>query len=233
MRLLNQRDLDQAKAAEQKQVIDEGTKLAKRVDNLREVAADEETALGEFRKRTLEQIYAEINIEAKKLEFLKTAVGEYESRKKAALEPLAERENALEDAERWHQEREISIQQREKEVSNKEKFTRERQEMAIDALAAATSRDAASNAGLLHAEQTKANAERLLKDALVVQEQVEQKKKATESSFIHREETVALREKDVTIKESDLSVREKELADGWNLLKDREALHERTLKRTQ
>lgn len=233
MRLLNQRDLDQAKAAEQKRVIDEGAKLAKRVDNLREVAADEETALDEFRKKTLKQIYADINLEAGKLELLKTEVGEYENRKKAALEPLTEREDALEDTEKRYQEREISIKQHEEEVSNKERLARERQEAAVNALATATARDTASNIGLLQAEQTKANAERLLKDALVVQGQVEQKKKATESFLIHREEAVALRERDATIKESDLSAREEELADGWRLLRDREALHERTLKRTQ
>lgn len=68
MKLLAKSDIQKAKSIERQQLVNEGLKLAKRVDDLRDVVAQEEAALEKFRRERLKQIHKEIAIEQAKLE---------------------------------------------------------------------------------------------------------------------------------------------------------------------
>ncbi len=59
VKLLSKREIDVAKARDRQREIAEGTKLAQRVDGLRELAADEEKSLNDFRIKTLTAINEE------------------------------------------------------------------------------------------------------------------------------------------------------------------------------
>jgi len=60
MRLLKKSEISVAKAQEKRSEIEQGLQLAKRVDTLRQTAAEEEASLIEFRKKTVAQIHKEI-----------------------------------------------------------------------------------------------------------------------------------------------------------------------------
>lgn len=60
LRLLTKSDIAKAKATDRSLEIAEGVKLAKRVDTLREVAANEESSLTKFRTNTISEITKEI-----------------------------------------------------------------------------------------------------------------------------------------------------------------------------
>lgn len=70
MTLLKKVDVDQKKQAERQLEINEGKKLATRVDTLRELAAEEEKNLTEFRNRTVSLIQKEIDDEILKRDAL-------------------------------------------------------------------------------------------------------------------------------------------------------------------
>lgn len=68
MRLLAKSDINRKKSIERQQLIDEGLKLAKRVDDLREVVSQEEQALERFRRESIKEIHKQISIERARLE---------------------------------------------------------------------------------------------------------------------------------------------------------------------
>ncbi len=76
IRLLPKSEIDRAKALDRQREIDEGKKLATRVDGLRQTHAKEEAELQSFRSKTLAQIQLEINGEIERLENAKRKVKE-------------------------------------------------------------------------------------------------------------------------------------------------------------
>lgn len=62
MRLLARKDVDAAKALDRQREVDEGVKLAKKVDTLRELQAQEEASLLKFRDNSLTEIVGDINL---------------------------------------------------------------------------------------------------------------------------------------------------------------------------
>jgi hypothetical protein len=89
MRLLAKRDIDLKRAAERKSEIDEGIKLSRRVDSLREIQANEEASLHKFRTDTIAQINTEIVAQTKLRDSLCDEVKHLERRRQEALKPLA------------------------------------------------------------------------------------------------------------------------------------------------
>lgn len=118
MKLLSKSDIATAKAKDKRREIDEGLKIAQRVDSLRETQAMEEAALTKFRKETLIAINQEIVSETRKKNELLKEVSDLEDRKREALKPLDEAWNAVrakeeeltEYAHQLHQDREILSQ---------------------------------------------------------------------------------------------------------------------------
>lgn len=62
MKLLEKREIDKLKAIDRRKEIDEGIKLARKVDTLRELSAKEETNLLKFRDESIKKVKEEINI---------------------------------------------------------------------------------------------------------------------------------------------------------------------------
>lgn len=82
MRLLPKSEINKAKALDRQREIEEGKKLATKVDTLREVAVEEEQNLEQFRVKTVKAITEEINLLTQKRD---TLVGDI----KKATEELA------------------------------------------------------------------------------------------------------------------------------------------------
>lgn len=88
MRLLPKSEIDKSKSLDRQKEIDEGMKLAKRVDSLREIHAQEEASLATFRDKTLKLIQAEIEDKTSERDSLITEVRDLETRREIALRPL-------------------------------------------------------------------------------------------------------------------------------------------------
>lgn len=64
MRLLSKQDLNAKKAQEKRVEVEEGVKLAKKIDSLRQTLAEEELSLTTFRSKTVAAIHTEIALVA-------------------------------------------------------------------------------------------------------------------------------------------------------------------------
>lgn len=88
MKLLSKQEVDTQKAKERKLEIDEGAKLAKRIDSLRELHSKEEKNLISFRDTNLANIRKEIDEEIKKRGSLRSQVSQAEERLEYLRKPL-------------------------------------------------------------------------------------------------------------------------------------------------
>ncbi len=88
LKLLNRRELDSAKAKDRQKEIDEGKKLATRVDILRRTVADEERTLDQFRVTTVASIQTEIDGKIKEKDKLDEELAVRREERKALLKPL-------------------------------------------------------------------------------------------------------------------------------------------------
>lgn len=233
MRLLPKSEIDRAKSVDKKREIDEGLKLAKRVDNLREIAASEETSLTNFRNATVAKIQEEITFETGRRDRVKSEADEAEARRDKARKPLDSEwaqviaERTVVDSDRK------TLDERAIIISNRENETAETQKRIREVMRRALETDAASDVRYREAAKADEDASVRLKGARRIEFTTREVKERTEKELAHREGLVTSRENSATIRESDISAREKELADGWKLLGDRQSLLERNIKRTQ
>lgn len=88
MRLLQKSEIDKANAEATRKTIDEGIKIARRIDSLRETASQEEKSLEDFRVKTVKVIHSEIDSLIHERDALTTEVEELRKAKKEAQKPL-------------------------------------------------------------------------------------------------------------------------------------------------
>ena len=88
LRLLTKKEINSRKSDAQKQEIDEGVKLAKRVDGLRRTIADEELSLEKFRTKRVAEVHTEIQALEEKKGALEKVVEELERTRAQLLVPL-------------------------------------------------------------------------------------------------------------------------------------------------
>lgn len=231
MKLLPKSEIAKAKVKDRQLEVQEGVKLANRVDNLRETVATEEKVLSDFRREALSSIQAEIDAIISYKNNLNEDVSFLESRKKIALEPLIEREASIKN-------REIEIDLEKKEIShNREVLRKERN------LLEAEFREITKIKKDALTQLTESR--RVLNDADTLKNDTERKNKQTEHTLqeavleatriIHeaqaQKKDAERREANAKEYEEDLGDREALLKTGWILLKDREATYARNIKR--
>ena len=231
MRLLSKSDIDKQKAIERQRDIDEGLKLARKLDQLRSLLPQEEAALQSFRTQTLESIQSELACQQAKLSQLLQEVAMAESRRANAISGMAK---DIENAKMLMQQAaEMSIQARNDSAQ------------ARTALETATVQRQKTEKNLADAELMYERAQKELSSTLKRHEyamkEYDQARKerlevlemriTTENALANREQLVAEAEKRTTIREDTLRRQEEELRLNERKLADREALLKRNLRR--
>lgn len=74
MKLLSKREIDASKALERKLEVDEGRKLAEKVDMLRRLYAEEQAKFARFRDETIHAVLGEIRILIEERDSLRSKV---------------------------------------------------------------------------------------------------------------------------------------------------------------
>lgn len=231
IRLLTKSEIVKAKSKDRQTEINEGLKLAKKVDNLRELASSEETNLNKFRKETLANIQEEILTKSKERDELVTRVTDLEKRKEDALRPLTDELAELEKEKK-------SLADGKKEL---EELSVTLDKLAIDLVGSAKEiidQETRIKDMTERTETKLSNADTLEKDiiekhglATRTLENAEREASVTIANAKQREEWVTQREKATFKKEEELRNKEIDLAKDFIRLKDREATLERNLKR--
>lgn len=152
LRLLQKSEVDKRKAEEQRQAIQEGLKVAERVDSLREIHASEEVAFEKYRIETLGNIHQEIQEKFLKKTQLEIDVARLQQEKQALLIPLDAKWKEVTEQERiyasWEDDlnqkeilttsKEVELKKREKDTAVKEKKAEDLKQLASALFSQAT-----------------------------------------------------------------------------------------------
>lgn len=231
MRLLQKSDIAKAKSVAQRRDIEEGVKIAKRVDNLREVAAQEEAALIKFRKETLAKIHAETQQASQEKDSLVSEVAVLRKERKELMRPLDKEWGEITKEHAVLAEREQSVEAQEIVLHKEAAELKKAVKQVSDSLVRTATKEASAIEQLLSASQTRKEAKLALKEAQCVEAKAIRLAKDVREELIHRDMAMATREREYTMKEEKLSERESALEKEWKLLNDRKAMFERRIKK--
>lgn len=231
MRLLSKSEIAQAKATEQRRDIEEGLKIAKRVDSLREIKVQEEAALEKFRSETLSHINDEIIKKNQELDALEHEVKDLQKRRKEALEPL---DKAWEDYRMAdtaiNQQREEQLA-REHQLGDRETDIKEAEKKAKALTHTASLRAADATRRLQQADEALKQAAQARIEAENDREKAAQELDHASTLLINREQSLTLAESNATLREAKIAERERHNREEARRLADMRATLEREQQR--
>lgn len=231
MRLLDKKEVDIAKAKERRLEVDEGFKLASKVDGLRRLVAEEQAKFDKWRDAMISAIKAEIALWTEKRDTIESEAKHAEERKRAALEPIKERENAVE-----LKEKDIA-EQRERLAIDQAKLNQfaasigEREGKLKDAENAITLSKNEADRLLETAIIEKKSSSASIRAASARLEKIEGERKAILEELKGREGRVAERERNASLREKAFAQREDALSRRERDIIDREETLAREIKR--
>lgn len=231
MKLLPKSEIDRRKAVEQKTAVDEGLKLARKVDNLRQTVAEEDAALQKFRKETLATIHDEISKEVKKRDELKQEVSVLEDRRVKLQVPLDEAWASLREEDDRAKTRREELVAGELALKDKDRETEVISKRASVLLAKATTKEDLADHKLSDAAHALEEAESARAVARRIKEDTEKVADKTRKELFHRDMMASARERDATLREEAVAKAEAFIRDEKIRLTDRELTLERDLKR--
>lgn len=221
MKLLEKNEIQQKKNAERRMEIEEGAKLARKVDNLRETAASEEARLSKFRDANLKKIKEEIDSLISKRDALTGEVERLTEEKRKFQIPLdKEWEKVREDAEKLKtlsgelEDKQIILSQTAKELDDKKREL-EIEESRVNDLKLRTKES------LRKAEEKLRQSVETLKEADDKKKEADEYEEWKKQELSNREALVATRERDTDIRSENLVQRENELNNRERFINDK------------
>lgn len=231
MRLLKKSEVDQAKTAQQKRDIEEGVKIARRIDNLREVAAQEEASLAKFRRETIAKINTEISTLQDTKEKLSGEILQLEDQRKKLMIPLDDEWDKVHKAKQ-------DLSQRERDLIDKESYLLHREEEVskistkLSNLSIKTSlKDERATELLNEANNRVKEIETTLSNAKLIEEKALNLKKEFDKEIRERDSNIASKERSLEMREANIIKQEIELNKEWLMLKDRKKMVEKRIKK--
>lgn len=231
LKLLEKSEINARKNQDRIKEQAEGLKLARRVDSLREIQAQEELSLKLFREQTVKQIYADIEKESKPLEELRKEVKRLEKEREEALKPLTaelvELDKSRKEIAQGHQE----LDARKVQINKSERTVAEVLKETVDESSRIKEEKNRSQELLQDADVKHFQAEKTLKEAENTKLKVGVFKRQVEEELAQREAIIASKERQLEIKAESINKLEKDLIKREIKLKDRNEMLERTIKR--
>lgn len=231
LRLLTKREIDKKKSVERQREIDEGMKISRRVDSLREIEAEESASLDLFRTTTIEGIHKEIHEVTLERNELKTEVSALEDRKAEALKPLTDEWTSLNIAKEALSVKESVLSDLSKDIyGQKETLDARELKLRQDERAIALKEGRIQ----LYLDKVQRESESSKNTAMEIDKIRNETillKSNAELQFNNREENIKNREKNLETREKEVDAERQELAKERVRLADKEKTLERALKR--
>lgn len=209
MRLLTKSEIATAKATDRSREVAEGIKLAKRVDGLREIQAQEQAALEKFRRESIATIHDEINAATQKRDTLKIEVDVLEVRKKEALRPLADAWEKIGTINKGLELERKELDGREEIVSFAEEQVTRTLRHADGQLHRANAKREQADKLVFEADNNRQKTEESLENARKLETSALQLRNAVTKELRERDTSMAAKERGVLLKE-EWAVKEKE-----------------------
>ncbi len=231
MELLSKNEVTVVRSSERKKELDEGMKLARKIDSLRELHSKEETSLIKFRDESLKRIKDDIEELNRHKESIKSDITVLEGRREKALVPIDKELSLLEtckkDISKRHElldSRELEILSKSNELSSRENKV-DIEESRIEGMKQAIS-------------ATFQNAQKKLSESESILIDTKNKSAIIKSKLDKREEELALLGKGISSREIDIENKiswivnkEKELRDRERAVNDKYDTLQRTINR--
>lgn len=231
IKLLTKREIDTKKSIERKSEIDEGVKLSRRVDSLREIQAEEQASLEKFRAETVAGIHKEIVQETNMRDTLHAEVVKLERRREDALRPLDKEKSELATLEKEALVRNDVLTKREQRLFQNEVIAQSVAEELVNEKKRSDDREARTRKLLVDAQNVSEQAEEERAESVNIREKATLFRENVEKELRERDTQLASKERGITLKESALSLKEEELRIKEIQLTDMRATLERAFKR--
>lgn len=231
MKLLDKREIDKSKALEMSRAVQEGAKLAKRVDALREAQAQEEVALAKFRKETLTKIHEEITYHATTRDALYNEVRTLEARKVEALKPIEAEKREAQEAVAHLEETKRHLEAKSRELEEKERGVEAQRKSSALELARALAERSRATEYLDNAEANESATRFVLAESEAIRDSARRFKADMEQELRQRDEAVASKERGMELREDYIRREEQRLVKENRKLEDRKSALERSIKR--
>lgn len=231
MRLLPRSEVNKAKALDRQREIDEGKKLATRVDTLRELAAEEDTNLSKFRDKMVAQIMADIKPLQEEHDGLVHKIGQRKLELVQLMQPINTLWDDVNKAQAINNGWEDDLTAREAQTAIAAgEVAKRRHDLEVDEARLA---DVKKNIDELAAESVRinTNAREFLAQARNDAQVLLSNSEGLQLDITRREELVAARERDAKIVEAKNKADAKDNRDTARSLKDKYDTLERTLTR--
>lgn len=233
MKILSKQEVTQQKSIERKTEIDEGVKLAKKIDTLRQTASEEEIKLSKFR----DQMLSEIKKDIQSLQDVKSSlihdVSSLEEKRKMLLIPLDEEWKKLGKRQmQFISEKEnfgklfVQLNEKENELNTREKSLQEDEEQLEELRTTILVKLAHAQEKENEIEVQKRSHEQIASSTL---RSLEDKKK----ELLSFESDLNRRKLELDLQEQKNTKDRQEIINQTILLRDREQTLEREIKRQQ
>lgn len=228
-RLLPKQEINRLRKEEERQRMEEGMRIANRVDSLREIASTEEQAFEQYRTTSLTGIQAEIDAKKEENERLATANKALQE-ERTRLEAPIDLQKAWKEVNERGESNEIisdSILSREVEVLKRENDVEEaKKELSWKERDVATS-EAAARTNLTQAEEQRNEAEIANKEAQSIFLQMQEQQRRENEQHDSRKNDLKEREEALLLREEELERETLVINSEKILLADRRATLER------
>lgn len=231
MKLLAKKEINVLKAKEQRLVQDEGLKLAKRVDSLREIASEEEQSLKQFRENTVAVINKEIVEQTQIRDSLKFEVSKLQEEKELALKPIVDEIDELE------QQRRLLLQERQRvdyrlvQASRHEEYVKSLEKENTDEKQRIEQERERTTQLLKDADNVLMQKQQLVVETQAIKTEAESLRNSLQNEIAQKELGFKNREESQKKRDQEQDTREKELNSREALLRDREQTVERSINR--
>lgn len=225
MRLLTKSEITRQKSVERKTEIDEGVKLARRIDEMRETLAKEEANLAKYRSETAPMVMKETDVLIEKRTTLQKDIAELKKKRRELMQPLDAEWKKVKDGQKELERKESDLKDRVCLIENREeKLSQHEQQLAIEKgrIADEKKRSTATlvEVSELHAQAQAdtVEADRRLAEATVYCENQYKILTSRETDLAARERENVLRQKSLTAREKEVNLREKFINDKYQTL---------------
>lgn len=183
MKLLQKSDIARAKSIERTKEIEEGLKLSRRVDGLRELSAKEEAALEKFRIESLSALMQEIKETTEKKDFLFSEIQSLREEKMRGLSEVEQKKSELAVTEVGFILREKSLEEKSNSVSVRESEIAKKLSYALDEVARARSQSEEADRMHQDAFQAREDALKTVRSARELEDKALESRLSSENSI--------------------------------------------------
>ena len=213
IKLLPKSELANLKAKEKTREVQEGVKIATRVDGLRELWSKTESDFEIYKTSTLSAIQKEIEALTNKRDKVYEELRQMQSKYDSLMPEIKFKRSELAQFEKSLTAWEKKLSKREDDAALLEIDVLEAKKKAEDAEMRSEENERISRNLLIQSEQKKASAENALTTACTIHDKAYQDKKEIEAALELREISIKTKEKELLSKELSLTNFEKELRD--------------------